>query len=85
MLQYNSKKKKINICEQNIIELLIYRFSNGNKSWSILEALLRCGDGLAVKLKDGRYPYGAAPSGLQVKLAHLLTQDDSARWTIKAS
>uniref|UniRef100_A0A0P4WJL7 Uncharacterized protein n=1 Tax=Scylla olivacea TaxID=85551 RepID=A0A0P4WJL7_SCYOL len=61
------------------------RFSNGNKSWSILEALLRCGDGLAVKLKDGRYPYGAAPSGLQVKLAHLLTQDDSARWTIKSS
>lgn len=61
------------------------RFSNGNKSWSILEALLRCGDGLAVKLKDGRYPYGAAPSGLQVKLAHLLTQDNSARWTIKSS
>lgn len=59
------------------------RFSAHNKTWSVLETLLRSGEGLAVKLKDGRYPYGDAPSGFQVQLAHLLTQDKSARWTMK--
>lgn len=60
-----------------------YRFTANNKTWSVLETILRSGEGLAVKLKDGRYPYGDAPSGFQVQLAHLLTQDKSARWTIK--
>lgn len=60
-------------------------FSAHNKTWSVLETLLRSGEGLAVKLKDGRYPYGDAPSGFQVQLAHLLTQDKSARWTMKSA
>ncbi|XP_069957197.1 anaphase-promoting complex subunit 1 isoform X2 [Cherax quadricarinatus] len=59
------------------------RFSSQNKTWSVLETILRSGEGLSVKLKDGRYPYGDAPSGFQVQLAHLLTQDKSARWTMK--
>ncbi|XP_045597695.1 anaphase-promoting complex subunit 1 isoform X2 [Procambarus clarkii] len=61
------------------------RFSAQNKTWAFLETILCSGEGLAVKLKDGRYPYGDAPSGFQAQLAHLLTQDKSARWTIKGS
>lgn len=61
------------------------RFLENDSTWPVLETLLHSGEGFAVKLKDGRYPYGDAPSGFQVQLAHLLTQDKSARWTIKGS
>ncbi|KAG7158322.1 Anaphase-promoting complex subunit 1-like [Homarus americanus] len=69
------------LCQVNVT----VRFSAHNRTWSVLETILCSGEGLAVKLKDGRYPYGDAPSGFQVQLAHLLTQDKSARWTIKGS
>ncbi|CAL4136333.1 unnamed protein product [Meganyctiphanes norvegica] len=61
------------------------RFTENSKAWSVLESLLRSDEGIAVKLKDGRYPYGEAPSGFQVQLAHYLTSDKSARWTMNSS
>ncbi|XP_076035625.1 anaphase promoting complex subunit 1 isoform X2 [Oratosquilla oratoria] len=60
-------------------------FSKNKKSWDVLRILLCAGDGIAVKLKDGRYAYKEVPSGLNVQLAPLVTKDKSARWTIKGS
>ncbi|KAB7494829.1 Anaphase-promoting complex subunit 1 [Armadillidium nasatum] len=67
------------ILDRNIKNL----FTKGTESWYVLETLLSTGNGIPLKLREGRFPYGESPISYDYKSSYYLTEDKTLHWTIK--
>ncbi|RXG57434.1 Anaphase-promoting complex subunit 1 [Armadillidium vulgare] len=86
MLPELSKLKEI-VVEGNVDNPRYWpvKFTKGTESWYVLETLLSTGNGIPLKLREGRFPYGESPISYDYKSSYYLTEDKTLHWTIKGN